>query len=554
MPSKREKRRVNSDPSAAAHGFEGMARARSTDGVAVDWAAVDPTAVASLEMALTLGVTDDDFAATAERVGPELAAQREAQAALLPFVEAAGMDDARFYSCVSADASCNDESDDAADGDEASSSVDDDSFTESDDSSERYRGGTTEGHANDAEVAKTKHAVPDADVEDGMGERTCTHETLMTRAVTGEDMMSWAGTECSADWHVVRVDDRRTVRRQPPAGVTLPAGVEADDCDAYDEDGVHDALDSAFEYRAVWADGSYSWERRGWLLDAGYGREVAAVDAAKAPAKPTSTAGARPKKPSLWERRPKRHQYIMHMAKANGCVGPTPVAEAPKKPLKPPRLPNLIALRKSFERLLPATHARLLARALGCSDSNVGTALANRLVASMSSCGGEMERFAVTMPRTLAKCAARLDAADEVVLVYHGTRAGAVLPICLQGLCVPGSNGVTVANGSAFGVGIYAAEEPATPLCYARDGGLFVCVAVKTKDEKLAKYVLGCGYRIFFQDHLVVPLVALKVRQNWRAATGCAATGPVLVDCRPVQPTIIQALTTRKKTRFTAKR
>ena len=68
---------------------------------------------------------------------------------------------------------------------------------------------------------------------------------------------------------------------------------------------------------------------------------------------------------------------------------------------------------------------------------------------------------------TRRRFAAAKKPAQEVV-VFHGTSSSNVSKIMLDGFRVGGSDGVPVANGSAYGVGVYTAVGPNTPMNYSR--------------------------------------------------------------------------------------
>eukprot|EP00759_Apiculatamorpha_spiralis_P047535 PhF_6_TR43155/c0_g1_i1/m.66075 len=53
--------------------------------------------------------------------------------------------------------------------------------------------------------------------------------------------------------------------------------------------------------------------------------------------------------------------------------------------------------------------------------------------------------------------------------LFHGTRSSNHPSIISKGLLVPGTDGVSVVNGSALGVGIYSARSPSIPFGYTRD-------------------------------------------------------------------------------------
>jgi len=65
----------------------------------------------------------------------------------------------------------------------------------------------------------------------------------------------------------------------------------------------------------------------------------------------------------------------------------------------------------------------------------------------------------------------------RVEMVFHGTRASSHYSIRNEGFKVPGiTNGVSVINGSAYGVGVYLSSDPGVSLSYVRDEPkMFVC-------------------------------------------------------------------------------
>ena len=83
----------------------------------------------------------------------------------------------------------------------------------------------------------------------------------------------------------------------------------------------------------------------------------------------------------------------------------------------------------------------------------------------------------------------KLGASDKVpVLLYHGTANKNVSSIIDKGLRVPhtGSKPIGVANGSAYGVGIYTATSPATSRYYS-EGLIFVCAGMVGESFKTAR-------------------------------------------------------------------
>lgn len=69
-------------------------------------------------------------------------------------------------------------------------------------------------------------------------------------------------------------------------------------------------------------------------------------------------------------------------------------------------------------------------------------------------------------------------------LCYHGTDSKNYNSICEKGLLVPGQQGVSVRNGSAFGVGIYTSRTASYSVGYARgDNSLMVCAVIDDSQE-----------------------------------------------------------------------
>jgi len=115
----------------------------------------------------------------------------------------------------------------------------------------------------------------------------------------------------------------------------------------------------------------------------------------------------------------------------------------------------------------------------------------------------------------------RLQASDaeraEPMMVFHGTSAFNIQGIIEDGLQVPGTfAGVKVANGSAYGVGIYTAASP--QLGYARDfnyhegevSQMFCCAGISHGAQ--TKQV--SGFTIFFEASLVLPCFLVTFRRE----------------------------------------
>jgi hypothetical protein len=82
-------------------------------------------------------------------------------------------------------------------------------------------------------------------------------------------------------------------------------------------------------------------------------------------------------------------------------------------------------------------------------------------------------------------CMQRLRPSEsEIPLVFHGTRVTNMDSICARGLLVPdpAKNGVAVANGSAYGVGVYTATAASYSASYASSTSstIFACAALTT--------------------------------------------------------------------------
>lgn len=97
---------------------------------------------------------------------------------------------------------------------------------------------------------------------------------------------------------------------------------------------------------------------------------------------------------------------------------------------------------------------------------------------------------------------------EKLMLAFHGTNENALRSIYSSGLLVPGKeSGVKVANGSAFGVGIYAGkgDNAAISWSYARGESrpLLVCAALDGTAEEVYNHA---SFHVFKTDHSVVPL------------------------------------------------
>ena len=64
------------------------------------------------------------------------------------------------------------------------------------------------------------------------------------------------------------------------------------------------------------------------------------------------------------------------------------------------------------------------------------------------------------------------------VWVFHGTAPASVERIMAEGFKVGGRD-IGVANGSAYGVGVYTATGPATPIQYGKGATVILAVAIE---------------------------------------------------------------------------
>lgn len=123
-------------------------------------------------------------------------------------------------------------------------------------------------------------------------------------------------------------------------------------------------------------------------------------------------------------------------------------------------------------------------------------------------------------------------ATHRPTLLFHGTNSKNIVSIVRNGLIVPGSHGVTVANGSVHGVGIYTAKCPMTSTGYCNDrsnsscyyrrsGEMFACLGlVSNNDSVNVRVTAGGGYCVFFDASFVVPIGLI----GWQRTGGAAPT------------------------------
>jgi hypothetical protein len=73
----------------------------------------------------------------------------------------------------------------------------------------------------------------------------------------------------------------------------------------------------------------------------------------------------------------------------------------------------------------------------------------------------------------------------EEMWVFHGTSPENIQSICLEGFKV-GGQGIAIANGAAFGNGVYTAKGPRTPMgTYGRGKAVILCKALPGKISKI---------------------------------------------------------------------
>ena len=105
----------------------------------------------------------------------------------------------------------------------------------------------------------------------------------------------------------------------------------------------------------------------------------------------------------------------------------------------------------------------------------------------------------------------------EPTLVFHGTPRANHAGILRQGLVPGGTRGVRVANGSAYGQGIYLGRTLSTSHCYARgDNTIFVCAMVENRH-----FISSHGNIIVCTaPEFVCPLFLVTVRNRMYGESG----------------------------------
>jgi hypothetical protein len=278
----------------------------------------------------------------------------------------------------------------------------------------------------------------------------------------------------------------------------------ADDADDADPD------DDGWEYCCVWKGyGEPTWERRGFLRDLGYGSELQAYDAAhKAhyrrtarpqpgkPARGSRTTESRRSGPIVWLETEVRKSVAAFVKRLDKLQCHSSVTQ----------LLDKVTHGKDHERI--ADH-RLDIRGLAT--------LIFQAIMEINQTSGFVTSIAAVSPLSLEPFLAGVEAENpsNLLMLYHGTRKPAATAISHVGLVVPGQgNTVGVANGSAYGVGIYTAATPATPLTFAHDGDLFICLGHMRSGYEPGWSMPHMDWRVFTDSSLVTPILHFSVNRG----------------------------------------
>jgi hypothetical protein len=291
--------------------------------------------------------------------------------------------------------------------------------------------------------------------------------------------------------------------------------------------GGDDLGDQGWMYQVQWKFYAHTtWERRAWLLDEGHGTEVLALDRQKGPQAPTSTRAGRPKKPPTGGRK-------TQIGKAT-TVSWQRCAKALTARLERIGTLSVVARMQAASDvqnpLMPDGGVR------GTTPEEAVMGVVIRVVTQMYATGRAVLKITAIRPESFAEFST---SGDAPITVYHGTTANAITPIRASGLLVPGQGtGVKVVNGSAYGIGIYTATDPSTPLGYTRGGNqLFVCAGNPAKEDKVAS-----SFRVFFSSARVVPLLLIDFGPpsagKWQSSgNGPLTLASLLAHLQP--PTIV---------------
>ena len=108
-----------------------------------------------------------------------------------------------------------------------------------------------------------------------------------------------------------------------------------------------------------------------------------------------------------------------------------------------------------------------------------------------------------------------LEGSNKLLMAFHGTHQKSLPSIYNDGLLVPGlGNVIKVANGSAYGCGIYAARSDSASTSWGYSRGnmqpMLICAAL---DGPKGIVRHGGNFMVFFQNHRVVPLFEASVAE-----------------------------------------
>ena len=124
----------------------------------------------------------------------------------------------------------------------------------------------------------------------------------------------------------------------------------------------------------------------------------------------------------------------------------------------------------------------------------------------------------------------------KLVMAFHGTGQHALQSIYKDGLLVPGlDNVIRVANGSAYGCGIYAARSECASTSWGYSRGntqpILICAAL---DGPKGIVYHGSNFLVFFQNHRVVPLFEASVAEYQpRIPAPVPAPTPPVISIKP---------------------
>ena len=302
------------------------------------------------------------------------------------------------------------------------------------------------------------------------------------------------------------------LRRRRHKDVPKATAVD-DEAEEYNED------DYRYEYLVRWKDmADPTWERRGYLLDEGFGHLVKAFDAAKTPVtKPTSTKYNRPQKPSTGglvddpEERMRKAELkatlanILHAEQHSAwCEGfertilcdPT-TKKILEKISWPPVVPPWFDI---YAKGFPSVWQKRLPLVGRCRAWFLGDCLWPIAMCPVGNCATR-EQFVTNV----------LDKGLAIQPVSHGSTA--LESIIAQGLRKPSSQGVTSKiNTTTAGVGIYTGQRPMASQNYCgADDIMFLC-AGKAMWYKEVQWQFPAAV-VYSHSSDVVPILAVKFRR-----------------------------------------